>query len=96
MNYARTVVNTAWASAMVSSMITNLPFLWFVISMAFWGLLAFALFKLFKHYDYQSQVQFFSSEGRQDFVVQNVEIHLPCDEQEWGCVLISLSTLSVL
>lgn len=72
-------MNTAWASAMVSSMITNLPFLWFVISMAFWGILAFGLFKLFKHYDYQSQVQ---AKGARLGGV-NVLVHLPCDKKEW-------------
>lgn len=49
------MVSTEWAAAMVATLMTNLPFLWFVISLAFWAILAFGLYKLFRHYNYQSQ-----------------------------------------
>jgi WD repeat-containing protein 35 len=50
-----TVVNTAWAQAFVSSMIQNTPAMWFVVSLAFWGILAFCLYRFFRHLAYQAQ-----------------------------------------
>jgi len=50
-----TIVNTDWARTFVEGMIKDTPALWFIVSMVFWAILGFSLFKFFHHLSYKAQ-----------------------------------------